>query len=123
MFDNIGGKLKTLAIITFWIGIIGSIVGAIALWSANSYYTPTTGLGFVVLIAGCLLSYLSSMGLYAFGELVETSCEQTELAQQNAKAQAELAAKLQQLLESRPTPASAPMAGGTDDVASHLLDL
>ena len=31
MFDDIGGKLKTLTMITCWIGMSGSIVGAIAL--------------------------------------------------------------------------------------------
>lgn len=96
---------------------------ALSHFVANLYYNSTGGIGFVVLIAGSLISYLSSMGLYGFGELVKTSCEQTELAQQNAKAQAELVEKLQRLLENKQRFASAPKVSRTDDVASHLLDL
>ena len=70
MFDNIGGKIKVLAKCICWLGIIGSIICAIALFSTNSYYNPTIGLGIGVLIGGCLGSWVGSFFTYGFGELV-----------------------------------------------------
>ncbi|MBE5776017.1 MAG: hypothetical protein E7326_00740 [Clostridiales bacterium] len=73
MFDNIGGKIKNLARTTCILGIIGSIIVAIALFSSNSNYEPTIGAGFAWLIIGPLVSWLSCLTLYGFGELVENS--------------------------------------------------
>lgn len=71
MFHNIGKKLQILAKVFCWIGIIASIILAIALWSQNSYRNPTGAIGFGVLIGGCAGSWLSSAFLYAFGQLVD----------------------------------------------------
>lgn len=70
MFENIGGKLKKLAGIECWLGIIVSVIYSIIL-GMNSYYNLTAAAGLGILIGGCLLSYLGSMTTYAFGELVE----------------------------------------------------
>lgn len=56
MFDDIGGKIKTLAKITCGLGIAASIIGAIALWMQNSNYNPTTIIGVLVLVLGSLAS-------------------------------------------------------------------
>lgn len=105
MYQNIGRKLKILAIVVCCLGIIASIVWAIAFWQEQETlrYDLRVGRipGFVILILGSLLSYLSSWGLYAFGELVQTSCERTELARETAEAQAETNRLLHQLLEGR----------------------
>lgn len=77
MFGNIGGKIKGLAKVLCWIGIISSVIAAIVmLFSAmdawrGSEKTMFTILFFVILIVGPILSWLSSIALYAFGELVE----------------------------------------------------
>ena len=71
MFDNIGGKIKTLAQVICWIGIIASVIWAISLWSQNSRYYNTIGLGFGVLVGGSLSSWLGSFFMYGFGELIE----------------------------------------------------
>ena len=84
MFDNIGGKLKGLAKVVAVLGIIGSIIYGIVLIaqgnkvsSYSSYLGSTgsaiSGIGWVVMIVGSLVSWISSWGLYAFGELVENS--------------------------------------------------
>lgn len=77
MFDNIGGKLKGLAKVTSVLGMIVSVITAIALFCTNSHYSPTIGLGFVVLIGGCVGSWVAGFFTYGFGELIE---KQTTIA-------------------------------------------
>ena len=94
MFDNIGGKIKGLAKFVCWVGIIISVIAGIVLMvqgsEVNSYYYSGgagTGLiagGLMTMILGSLLSWLGSLTLYGFGELVENSAEcVSELKRQN----------------------------------------
>jgi len=71
MFDHIGSKVKSLAKAVCWFGIVGSFLMAIATWIRGTYYNPTGLQGFVTLIVGSLVSWLGSLTLYAFGQLVE----------------------------------------------------
>lgn len=66
MFDNIGGKIKGLAMVVCWIGIIASVIGAIALWVSTEAFWP----GFGVLAAGAVGSWLGSLFTYGFGEII-----------------------------------------------------
>ncbi len=66
MFDNIGGKLKSVARIITVSGIIVSIVAGILTLRYN-------GLGIVIALLGSLVSWASSIALYGFGQLVENS--------------------------------------------------
>ena len=75
MFDNIGGKIKTLATVVCFLGIGASIIAASALWAQNDRYTPTIALGFGVLIGGCLASWIGSFFTYGFGELIEETTQ------------------------------------------------
>lgn len=64
MFDNIGGKIKGFAKIVAWLGIILSvIIGLLSL---------ATG-GLLIMIIGCVSSWVGSFVLYGFGQLVENS--------------------------------------------------
>ena len=65
MFENIGEKIKNLAIISTIIGFVLSLVGAIICWVSGIVFD-----GFVVLIVGCLFSWIGSFVLYGFGELI-----------------------------------------------------
>ncbi len=85
MFDNIGRKIKTLAKVSCWMGIIGSIIVAIVM--INNYYIETRISGWIVLFAGPLVSWISSFTLYALGEIAENSVEQTNLIRNLAKRQ------------------------------------
>lgn len=60
MFENIGGKIKTLAVVTTIIGMILSIVVAITLGE----------MGILIGILGCLFSWIGSFVLYGFGEII-----------------------------------------------------
>ena len=71
MFDNIGGKIQKLALVTCGLGCIVSLISAIALWSANSSYNPTILSGMIVLVAGALFSWISSFFIYGFGQLID----------------------------------------------------
>ena len=70
MFENIGGKIKTLAIVCTIIGIVISIAVGI-LYGAEEDF----GAGLLIIILGCLSSWLGSFLLYGFGELIENTTE------------------------------------------------
>ena len=73
MFDDIGGKIKTLAEVVCGLGIAASVIGAIILWVQNSAYTPTIFAGVLVLVLGCLGSWIGSFFVYGFGQLIENT--------------------------------------------------
>ena len=58
MFEDIGGKMKTVAMTMFILGCIASVIGAFTL-------------GWFVIIIGPLFSWLGSIGLYGMGELID----------------------------------------------------
>lgn len=70
MFDNIGGKIKSLAQVVCWIGIVCSVLYGIILIVADE---DLAFLGFVVMVIGSLVSWVSSFTLYGFGQLVENT--------------------------------------------------
>ena len=70
MFDNIGGKIKTLAKVVCWIGIIASCLCGIILIGIN---TNTAFIGFMVLIVGSFSSWIGSFMTYGLGQLIENS--------------------------------------------------
>ena len=70
MFDNIGGKIKKVAQIVCWIGIVASVISGIALMATDE---DLVGAGFLVLIGGPLVSWVGSFMVYGFGQLVENS--------------------------------------------------
>ena len=85
MFDNIGGKIKTLATVVCFLGIGASIIAAIALWAQNDRYTPTIALGFGVLIGGSLASWIGSFFTYGFGQLIEDATAIREVLSNGVK--------------------------------------
>ena len=82
MFDNVGGKCKTLAKVICWLGIIGTIAeGIFLIMNGNEmnhdYYPRSSGtniiiIGVMMLIIGPIFSWLASLALYAIGESAET---------------------------------------------------
>ena len=72
MFENPGGKLKGLALGLFIIEVIAAVIGGLACWigmgDVEGFFA------FVGIIAGGIgVAYVSAIGIYAFGELVENS--------------------------------------------------
>ena len=70
MFNNIGSKIKTLAQVLTWIGIIGSSISGIVLMAEDE---DLIAAGLLTIIFGCLFSWVGSFLLYGFGQLVENS--------------------------------------------------
>lgn len=73
MFDNIGGKIKGLAVLVCSFGIIASVLYGIILLS-DAYYDIEKIIGCLFIFVGPLLAWLSSCGIYGFGELIEKTC-------------------------------------------------
>lgn len=70
MFRNIGNKIKIAARIAALVEIIFCVVfGFVLLVSVESMALT----GFLIMTVGSLISWLSSLILYGFGELVENS--------------------------------------------------
>lgn len=68
MFSNVGGKIKGLAQVITWIGIVASVIGGIVLMSKVSFIV-----GLLTAVVGALFSWIGSLALYGFGQLVENS--------------------------------------------------
>ncbi len=69
MFDNIGRKIKGLAEVFTWIGILASVILGIITTASVGNPLPF----FLISIIGSLISWISCMALYGFGELIENS--------------------------------------------------
>ena len=80
MFNNVGGKLKTIAGFFTWVGIAAAVIIGIAIIDLTTFLV-----GLMVMAIGSFISWISSLGLYAFGELVENStiiaakCSESEI--------------------------------------------
>ena len=74
MFKNIGSKIKMLAKVTCWVGVIGSVLGGlIALINAMDGDDSLIPIAFVMLIGGPILSWIGSWITYGFGQLIENT--------------------------------------------------
>ncbi len=84
VFNNIGGKIKTLTKVLCWIGIIFSVISGIAMMTSGVDRVTINGsyaivspviIGIVVIIFGCLVSWISAFFAYGFGQLIENTDE------------------------------------------------
>lgn len=71
MFKNIGGKIKGLAALVCWLGIIASVLAAVGMWAAGHIVVAI-----LILIVGCFASWISSFYAYALGTITENSDKQ-----------------------------------------------
>lgn len=76
MFDNIGSKIKTLAKVLTWLGIIGSCISGILLMAEDE---DLIAAGLLIIIFGSLISWGGSFLLYGFGQLIENSDRMVQL--------------------------------------------
>lgn len=73
MFNNIGSKIKALAKVICWLGIIISVItGIIGIINGTEQSTVA---GIITLIFGSLASWLGSFFAYGFGQLIENTDE------------------------------------------------
>ena len=72
MYDNIGGKIKGLAIAIFIIETIAALITGIALIASDEDMIP---IGFLAIVVVPLVAWVSSWLLYGFGELIDKACD------------------------------------------------
>ena len=77
MFENVGSKVETLARVVCWIGIIGSIIGGIAIMAQGKNLFLV---GILSAVLGSFFSWIGSLSLYAIGEAAENSAIAANLA-------------------------------------------
>ena len=70
MYDNIGGKIKGLAKVSFILAAIAEVITGIALMATSEYLV---GYGLLVMVVGPIVAWISSWLLYGFGQLIENS--------------------------------------------------
>ena len=73
MFQNIGKKIKTLAVVVCWIGIAGSVIGGIvmiAVGADSSGGDLLIRLGLPLIFLGPLFSWIGSFVLYGYGDMI-----------------------------------------------------
>lgn len=96
MYNNIGGKIKGLTKVIAVMGALAPIAIGLGLMFNDD---DTFFLGLVIIVVGCLISWISSWLLYGFGELIENTAlvarntqamYMNEYANQNANRQSEL---------------------------------
>lgn len=87
MFSNIGRKIKVLAQVVCWVGIIAAVISGIIIMAGGAsismggyeYSSSASGLtvlaGFLVILLGSLFSWIGSFVLYGFGELIESNAD------------------------------------------------
>lgn len=74
MYKNVGDKLKICAIVSAVIGVFITIYIALNYFDLENYI-----LAGITLLVGAFLSWLSSLGLYSWGEVVSNVNKQTEI--------------------------------------------
>ncbi len=137
MFRNIGGKIKTLARVLCWIGIIVSVIISVSLFSsasriendkafaasyasvlsADSASALVLGTGvsgvraaaFVMLIGGPLVSWLGCFVLYGFGELIDRTAAIDRKVSELQQAESVPAPAAEKEPEDGPVPEVTPM--------------
>lgn len=70
LFDNIGSKIKTLAQVLTWVGIIISVIWGIVIMATDE---DLIFAGLMIAVFGSLGSWISSFALYGFGQLIENT--------------------------------------------------
>ncbi len=84
MFNNIGHKIKTLAKVLCWVGIVFSVIVGIAIMTTGNGSLTINGtpaavspavIGIIYMVIGCVASWIASFFAYGFGQLIENSDE------------------------------------------------
>ena len=70
MFNNIGGKIKTLALVMCLSGMIVSALTGVVTMARGE---DSLLVGFLIMVLGPLSAWLGSFAFYGFGQLIENS--------------------------------------------------
>ena len=108
IWNDIGKKIKSLAVNLSYVGIIGYILTAIIMifFGLDEDEEAITTWGVIILIAGPLLSIINGFIIYGFGELIDKICiiernicgEENKFCGEENKSQTEKINKIERLL-------------------------
>lgn len=80
MFDDVGEKIKRVAEVFFWMGVVVCIIAAIVMFVMASEEHGSEqeslilmGLGYLIL--GPICCWIGSLFTYGFGELIDKTCD------------------------------------------------
>ena len=87
MFNNIGFKIKYTAKVLFWVLVAAfAISGFGNILDGILYYNSSVAVGgFVTMLVGPALSWVGSILVYGFGQLIENTAELVNLKKQENK--------------------------------------
>ena len=68
MYDEIGSKIKIVGKAVCILGCVASVIMGFVIMGSSS---SMVGTGFLILMVGSLLSWVSSLLIYGFGELID----------------------------------------------------
>ena len=71
MYDNIGSKIKIAAQTAFMLGVIGSIIFGLVICFGSEDFNA---IGILYILLGGIISWISTLLMYGFGELIERVC-------------------------------------------------
>ncbi len=74
-YDNVGGKIKGLAKVIFGLEAFSAVIAGILI---IAYDDDLAAFGIIFIFIGILLSWISSLVLYGFGELIEKTVKNEE---------------------------------------------
>ena len=66
MYSDVGKKIKTLATVCAWVGVVTSLILGLTLVVADFVL-----LSLIVIACGCVYAWLGYLALYAFGEITD----------------------------------------------------
>ena len=71
MYNNIGNKIKILAQIICVLGVVASVIlGLVICFTTDEFNV----IGLLYILIGSILSWISTLTMYGFGELIEKVC-------------------------------------------------
>ncbi len=76
MYENIGEKIKNLAATLAGIGVVASLAAGFIMISSD--YSDINTQGWIILVGGPIISWVSSYILYGFGELISQTNEMNQ---------------------------------------------
>ncbi len=82
MFRNIGEKIKDISVFVTIAGIFISCIGGCVLWSVDESLIVT---GIIIAVVGSLISWLSTVLLYGYGQLISNSDRIVEILESSGK--------------------------------------
>lgn len=87
MFNNIGFKIKYTAKVLFWVLIAACFVNGLQdIFDGIYYYNSTMAVrGIVTMLIGPAFSWVGSILVYGFGQLIENTAELVNLKKQENK--------------------------------------